>query len=330
MKIAIITDGNNTLGMGHVYQSICLAGLLLQRGIPLDEIHFITKSHENVLNLIKGSGFQVDQYHNDNSIFFALRSENFDRIIFDKLDVSTELAIRIKQELQVKLIIFTNLTDANLYADITILADIGSDFKNIYRKDNITGQIQFFGPKYWLLRPEFYLLKKKSKEFNFPTEKVMLMFGGADSSNITTAVLNALLEMNNSFDITVVLGSAFNHYKELDEVILNNCSLNSKVKVLKNISNVAEIMHHNHVVFASPGLSFFEALFLGVPVVGFHQNELQRDVYKGFLTTFDISEIYKLPELINKRDYILPNDPFIKSMEIAEGYDEILNEILNK
>ena len=53
MKIAMITDGNNTLGMGHVYQSICLAGLLLQRGIPLANIRFLTKSNENVLNLIK-------------------------------------------------------------------------------------------------------------------------------------------------------------------------------------------------------------------------------------------------------------------------------------
>jgi spore coat polysaccharide biosynthesis predicted glycosyltransferase SpsG len=328
MKIAIITDGNNKLGMGHVYQTISLAGFLLKKNLSSNDILFMTQSGENVLKLITESGFSVNQYHDDNAIFNALKNENPDRIIFDKLDVSTELALRIKEELHIRLSVFTNLTEANLYADITVLADIGSNFKNIYRKDRSNGQVQFFGPKYWLLRPEFYEFKKKQKNHAQSTKNIMLIFGGADMSNITSTVLNTILQIDSSFNINVVLGAAFIHNNELDEVISNNNISKSKVQIVKNIKNVAEMMYNNDVVFASPGLSFFEALVVGTPVIGFHQNDLQRDVYKGFLTTFDKSELYKLSEMIKNQAYIFPEDPFIQSMEIGEGYGEILNEIL--
>lgn len=87
-------------------------------------------------------------------------------------------------------------------------------------------------------------------------------------------------------------------------------------------------MFDSDVVFASPGLSFFEALAVGTPVIGFHQNELQRDVYKGFLTTVDISELDKLPLMIKNKSFIFPDNPFVVSMEIGEGKDEFINEIL--
>ena len=328
MKITIITDGNNTLGMGHVYQSIVLARLLLQKNISVNNIVFFTKSKENVMNLIRESGFIVNQYSDDDEIFNALSITNPDRIIFDKLNVSPELAIKIKNNLDIRLIIFTNLTDANLYADITVLADIGSDFQNIYRRDEKTGQIQFFGPKFWLLRPEFYEFKKKLKTHALSTKNLMLIFGGADMSNITSAVLNTLLQLDSAFNITVVLGSAFIHYPELEDTILKNKGSISKVKIVKNIKNVAQVMFSSDLVFASPGLSLFEALAVGTPVLGFHQNDLQRDVYKGFLTTFDKSDLNRLSEIIRNREYIFPESSFIKNMEIAEGYDDILNEIL--
>ena len=42
MKIVIITDGNNKLGMGHVYQSMALADLLSTKTDGKSEIIFLT------------------------------------------------------------------------------------------------------------------------------------------------------------------------------------------------------------------------------------------------------------------------------------------------
>ena len=202
MQIVIITDGNSTLGMGHVYQSLTLAETLLQVKDINADITFITKSDKPIVDLIEKRGFKVICLQNDDLIFDKLKELNPDRIIFDKLDVSPDLAKNIKEKLGIKLIIFTNLTEANDYADVTVLADIGSDFENIYTTDSESGQVKFFGPKYWLLRPEFYQYQKDSNAANNPIKNIMLMFGGADPCNISSGVLNELLKMDAKFSIT--------------------------------------------------------------------------------------------------------------------------------
>ena len=330
MNIAIITDGNNTLGMGHVYQSVTLAGELSKKMDSKSKIFFITKSERIVIDRISDAGFDVYQHSDDDAILNALNSEAPDRVIFDKLDVSPLLAKRIKESIGCKLIIFTNLTTANQYADITVLADIGSNFTNVCERDPISGAVHFYGPRYWMLRPEFFIYTKKTKKPLLHVKNVMLIFGGADHLNLTSAVLNELLSMlGHDFDIMAVVGAAFKHKEELNAVIDQNRNTKNNVQIVHDLRDVAEAMHRSDVVFASPGLSFFEALAVGTPVVGFHQNELQRDVYRGYLTTLDKSELYRLSSIIENKSFIFPDDPFVSSMEIGQGKDELIDAILS-
>ncbi len=329
MKIAIITDGNNELGMGHVYQSLTLAELLTKSLSKNSEIVFLTKSNKNVCEQIFQKGFKVTTYPNDDKIFDALENFKPDRIIFDKLDVAVSLAQKIKEQINCKLIICTNLTEANEYADVTVLADIGSDFKNIYRQDKVTGKTQIWGPKYWLLRPEFYEYKQRGKIIPPSVKNIMMLFGGTDPCNFSSQILNELLHMDSTFDIKLIHGSAFEHKQELNSVINTNKKTKSSLQVLENVKNVAELMYKSDLVFASPGLSFFEALAVGTPVIGFHQNELQRDVYKGYLTTYGQNDINQTCKLIIDKAFIYPSDYYIKMMEIGEGKYEIIDAILN-
>jgi spore coat polysaccharide biosynthesis predicted glycosyltransferase SpsG len=329
MKTAIITDGNSTLGMGHVYQAITLAGELLKKIDERSKIFFITKSDLIVIDRLSETGFDVYQFPDDDAILNALVNEAPDRIIFDKLDVSPLLAKQIKETIGCKLIIFTNLTMANRYADMTVLADIGSNFENICEKNAISGGIHYYGPKYWILRPEFFIYTKRTKKPLSIVRNVMLIFGGADQSNLTSEVLNELLRMSSTFEITVVVGAAFTHQEELDAVIEQNRKTQSTFQIVYNLKEVAETMHKSDVVFASPGLSFFEALAVGTPVLGFHQNELQRDVYKGYLTTLDKSELFRLSSIIENKSFIFPDDPFVASMKIGQGKDELIHAILS-
>lgn len=329
MKIAIITDGNNTLGMGHVYQSVTLAGELLKKMDSQSKIYFITKSDHIVIERLSETGFDVHQYSDDDAILNALIGETPDRIIFDKLDVSPLLARQIKERIACKLTIFTNLTEANQFADVTVLADIGSNFKNIFARDEITGAVHFWGPKYWLLRPDFFKYNKRRKKPLECVKKIMLIFGGADQSNLTSAVLNELLCIDFAFEIMVVVGPAFRHEGELHAVIEQDRTTKNSIQLVHNLKTVAEAMHRSDLVFASPGLSFFEALTVGTPVVGFHQNELQRDVYRGYLTTLDKSELFRISSIIEKKEFIFPDSPFIASMEIGQGKDEIIQTILS-
>ncbi|MBL4911537.1 MAG: hypothetical protein JKX78_16195 [Alteromonadaceae bacterium] len=329
MKIFIITDGNNQLGMGHIYQSMTLVGYLLEQADYDLNITFITKSDHCVISLLKSSGCNVVSCKNDNEIFNLLASEKPDRIIFDKLDVSPLLAKKIKQELTAKLLIFTNLTTANDHADVAILADIGSNFENIFIKNKDTGQIKIYGPKYWLIRPEFFLLKSNYKKDDSLVKNIMLIFGGADPANLSSIVLDELLTINIPFKISIVLGAAFQHQKELDKVIKSNGSL-STINIYRNVTNIAEMMSINDLVLASPGLSFFESLVVGTPVIGFHQDSLQQKTYKDILPTVDKKDIDQLSYMITNNQFIFPHSSKIKKMAIGEGKDQIIQEILLK
>ena len=135
--------------------------------------------------------------------------------------------------------------------------------------------------------------------------------------------------LGSDFEIMAVVGAAFKHHEELNAVIEQNRSTQNNVQIIHNLKDVAEAMHRVDVVFASPGLSFFEALAVGTPVVGFHQNELQRDVYGGYLTTLDKSELFRLSSIIENKSFIFPDDPFVASMEIGKGKDELIHSILS-
>lgn len=325
-KIIIIVDGSRELGMGHIYQSLTLANSIAERTNSTSNILFLTKSDKEFTRILELTGFKVHQCRDDDEIYSVLESNKPDRVVFDKLDVSPVLAKKIKQYIKAKLVIMTNLTEANQYADITVLSDIGSNFKNIANRSK-SGKVEFFGPKYWLLRPEFYKLKEKKRKPLETVRKILLIFGGADPMNFSSHVLQQLLQMKREFKIDLILGAAFPYEKELNKVMATYAS-RSSVSVQKNVKNVAEMMHQSDVVFASPGLSFFETLAVGAPVLGFHQNDIQRDAYQGLLPTIGKSELDQLESIIEQRKFIYPTDSFVKGLEIGMGKDDIVTEIL--
>jgi spore coat polysaccharide biosynthesis predicted glycosyltransferase SpsG len=329
MKIVIVTDGNSTLGLGHIYQSLSLAAALQQRCGAELVLRFLTKSGDNVRSLIRNAGFDEAYCASDAEILATLQNDPPRCVIFDKLDVAPELAQAIKQTVPASLAIFTNLTAANDYADLAVLADMGSDFKNVRRIDPVTGAVKINGPRYWLLRPEFYGLSAKAPAVRAPVQQIMLMFGGADPANYSSLVLDRLLAMPAALSILLVLGSAFPHEAQLQAVLARHAGSRSQLRIRKNVSNVAQEMRAHDVVFASPGMSFFEALAVGTPVLGFHQNALQQQVYAAVFRTLGPDDLGQLPEIIQTQQFVNPADAVVAAMEIGRGKDEILDYILN-
>ena len=88
------------------------------------------------------------------------------------------------------------------------------------------------------------------------------------------------------------------------------------------------MMSRQDVVFTSPGLSFFESLAVGTPVIGFHQNELQKKSYQEIIPTVDKENIGTLVSMISNKEFIFADDEVIKCMEIGEGIETIIEEIL--
>lgn len=311
--------------MGHVQQSITIAQELGSAA----QVRFLTKSGPAVLAKIRESGFEADRLDSDMELLRTLVSADPDIVIFDKLDVAEELARDIKARLRARLVIFTNLTEANRYADVAVTADIGSRFQNVTFTDEATKTRYYYGPKYWVLRREFHEYRRRGKRSRAPVERVLLMFGGSDPADITSVALEQLLQREHTPAVDVILGAHFGHEHAVREVLDRHSSRRATVTLHRNISNVAEMMFDSDLVLASPGLSAFEALCVGTPVIVVPQDELQRDTYRGFMRMLERDELGRLGGMIDRAEFTYPDDEHIAAMEIGEGVAELKQVILN-
>lgn len=330
LKVCFITDGGRHLGLGHVQQSTTFAREL----VSLAEVSFLTKSDEMVLAKISESGFEVTWHESDAAILRHLKTMNPNIVIFDKLDVAEKLARVIKQTLHTRLVIFTNLTKANRYADIAVTGhrdgsfDISSRFENVRFTDEKTKTLYFYGPKYWILRPEFYEYGRKEKARAAKAERVLLIFGGSDPANLTSASLNQLLPFKKTLKIDVVLGTHFHHNDDLQRVLQQDEGINKSVTFYRNIPNVAELMYSANLVIASPGLSAFEALRVGTPIITVAHDIQQRNAYQGIIQVLERDELWKLADLIENEKFTYPDDARILRMEIGQGIHELKEAIM--
>jgi spore coat polysaccharide biosynthesis predicted glycosyltransferase SpsG len=323
VKICFIADGGRQMGMGHVLQATTFAKEFRTAAAAT----FVTKSDDTVLSAIRESGFQATGLQTDADILRHLRALNPDIIVFDKIDVDEELARNIKKTIRAGLVIFTNLTAANRHADIAVTADIGSCFKNVSYTDSETNTRYYYGPRYWILRPEFHGYDKKASRRR--PERVLLIFGGSDPSNLTSVALEELLGMKEMPAIDVILGAHFAHHESVDRILARSAGKAGRITVHKNVRNVAALMYRADLAIASPGLSVFEALRVGTPVIVMPHDDLQRDTYMGFMRMLEKKEISELAPMIETADFTYPDEHHIATMEIGEGVGELRDAILN-
>ncbi len=310
--------------MGHVVQATTFAKELW----PAANVTFATKSDDTVLAAIRWSGFQATAFRSDGEILGHLRALDPDIIVFDKIDVDERLVGEIKRTLRASVVIFTNLTAANKHADIAVTADIGSRFDNVTYTDPETGTRYFHGPKYWVLRPEFHDYKGKQKTDRSRPKRVLLIFGGADPSNLTSAALEELLGMDEMPELDVILGAHFGHDESVNEIRLRSETKWERIAVHRNVGNVAALMYRADVVIASPGLSAFEALRVGTPIIVMPHDDLQRDTYRGFMRMLEKKHVAALPRMIEAAQFTYPDEDHIAAMEIGEGVRELRDVIL--
>lgn len=283
----------------------------------------MTKSTREVNSILEADGFDVIACNDDDEIFDYIKGHHPDVVIVDKLDFSPKLAERIKQ-LPSTFAIFTCITEANQYADITVMGAMDSHFKNTKEFLNEGKTISFHGPRYLILRPEFFRTFNKKSSFS---GKVLLLLGGADPANMTCSIVKTMIESGDQYDVKAIIGRAFANKEELDYIVAYNHS-NTHVEIIENTSKVSEYMQWADVVIVSPGISFFEALKTKTPVIVFNQNQFQHDAWAEDMTTYDKEDINLLPSILRDKDFVYTDDLRVVSMDIGNGVDELIETII--
>ncbi len=246
--------------------------------------------------------------------------------MFDKFEVE-ENVVRSVKELGAKIVLLDSESKANRYADIVINAIVGAKERCDVKEVNNTRY--YYGLKYIILRKEFHKYWRKKKEISRDIEKVLLIFGGSDPSNLTSKTLDAISKYD--FKATLVLGPHFTFFDELGEV-LRKCR---GVSVLRDVNNVAELMYESDLVITSLGLTTFEAFCTGTPTIVICQNELQRklyqhlsDVVRYLLLKFERTKLIELVDELSDRNTRKEISDYEKKVCDGKGVERVKQIIL--
>lgn len=325
IRINIFTEGGLKLGLGHIYRTLSLANQLKKYA----NIKFLTTSGAIEINKIRENNFEFFRGENITEIKNQLDLNKPQIVIIDKLEVEESFCRDIKQSFNPRVVIFGNTSSANKFADIVINAAIGTNYRNKSFIDKNTNTLYFEGPKYLVLRDEFYE-HKNSYEFKNDLKRILLIFGGSDQANLTSRVLNKLLSMDYDFKIDVVLGVKFGFHFELNQVLDKHERKEEKVNIYKDVNNISELILNSDLIITSPGTTMFESFCIGAPTIAFYQNPYQKNVmFKNFPMAFDFNEIYNFEGFIfgfyNK---YYENKKKIDALEVGMGKDEIIKSII--
>lgn len=251
-SIAFYVNGNNQLGLGHIYRVVQLADEFFTK----PDIYYDKNQTdpavfgETTHNLIGVDGVQ--------GLFSALHQHQYDRFVNDILSTSQEYMEDLKQCLpNAKIINFEDEGKGAYLADLVFNALYEDRFT-----DNVkTGEKYFIASKLFLIYDPI--------EIRQQVQDVFVAFGGADPQNYSDRVLKIITKPEyKNVNFHVVIGRAKNNVQEL---LKYNSFPN--IEVLYNISNMPEVMSQCDVALTSRGRTGYELAVLGIPTIAIAQNE---------------------------------------------------------
>jgi UDP-2,4-diacetamido-2,4,6-trideoxy-beta-L-altropyranose hydrolase len=245
-KIVIKTDGNNSMGLGHVYRSLNLAKELKKRNI---KVIFLTESV--ILKNIIPKSFTIINIKKNN-LQKILDSVDPKIIVIDKLkENSNELKILGKKS-KIIAIDYRSKNKKMIKFGINML----------YQKSGICGKNSFSGFNLTILSES--ITKKNPIKISKKVKKILVIQGGSDTRSNTPKIIESLNQINEDIQIDVVVGASFQYWKKLEKSIDNSIH---HVKLFYNSKNIGKIMRANDIAITGGGMTSLELCYLGIPSI---------------------------------------------------------------
>lgn len=304
------------IGTGHIKRCVAIANTLVKKKkCKIEDISFVTRRFKNYnigYRLVKSSGFQIEKIP-DHELVWNTKKEAF---VLKNLDPLVLIIDRLStklywtKELSSRLVCFDDIGTGTKKADVII----NGILHNLPHKKN-----RYVGYNYLFLEnTRNRLIKKK---INSKIKYVVVSFGGYDHRNLTSFFLETI--KNNTFflknrvniDILVGKDSSKNlnkWKKQIKELTKNNC-LNIKLSIF--VSDFFKRLSKADIAILSGGTTVFNALSMGIAVIGIPQYKHQLDTLKNL-------ESYNTVKLGCKNMSLKKEDFIISFNELANSIDK--------
>lgn len=247
-------NGTAEVGMGHVMRCLALAGELHRRGVPCAFAMDAGRGR----GVVRDKGFPVIELADGDALIDVVSGESASLLFLDAPELLSRSEVKAIRETGVRVADIDDASAQRLECDLVFHPPVPQVAELDW--DGFTGS-RFCGWEWVPLRPEF------SRPAPMPDNDppvVLVTMGGSDPAMMTEKVLESLAGSMVPFHARVVCGPAF---ARLEAVWRLGDKMDSEVKILNNVGDMAAVMHGVDLAVASFGVTAYELAALGVPSV---------------------------------------------------------------
>ena len=284
MNIVFRVDSSSQMGVGHLMRCLTLADELKKQNHNATFIcrelkgNLIKSIEHRVLILPIDKDFQSDDLYlswlgatqeQDAKQTIQVIHDNADLLIVDSYALDEVWHKQLKPHAK-KIMVIDDLADREFDCDVLLNQNLASKQGDYQGKVPSDCEL-LLGCEYALLRPEFAAFRKRALEKRKKTQEIkniLISMGGSDKKNIT---YNVLQQLNDGFNIVVVLSSASLHREMIMDYVKGK-----NIEVIINADNMAELMLDADLAIGAGGSTSWERCCLGLPTLLFVTAENQK------------------------------------------------------
>lgn len=277
MKVLFRADASVALGSGHIMRCLTLAQALVRKGA---ECHFICRELPgNLVSVIRQQGFLVMLLPNNikNEKADAMHtiqqlSSEYQLLVVDHYQLG-ELYCTLLRTYCQYIMVIDDLADRHHNCDILLDQNLLPDAKKRY--DDLLPQhtIQLLGPRYALLRDEFY----HTAPATIPRH-ILISFGGSDEANLTTMALQAIKALKSPPVTADIVIGANNPWQPM---LVERVSQMPNVRLHIQTSAMASLMAKAELMLGAGGATHWERCISKLPglIVTVAENQVSTTAY---------------------------------------------------
>jgi spore coat polysaccharide biosynthesis protein SpsF len=297
-------DGGWRRGMGHISTGLALCQRLKKGGM---DVLFLVRGEPEVIRTIEAAGYPVQRLDGSarretKDVLAVLNHLRPELYVTDLLSVPQDYAPELRA-MGIKTLSIDVLGTTKFTPDVIVNRSLAPERISKYSRSGSTKH--FLGPQHAILGEAFAHAHRKKKHIRFPPKNIVLTFGGSDPKNLTVKALKAIERVPGDFTVTVVIGAAYKHQQQLEHML---AGMTKRVRVLRNIANMAEVLHAADAAISAGGYTLHELACTGTPALVMSLEPGQRvnaKEFTGYETIVDAGwgpdiTVEKLTESIKK------------------------------
>ena len=260
-------DASFSIGYGHLVRCLVLANELKNSHNCSVEFAMLSSSIPSNYNDI--SSYKISRPFLKNTELFEESAWLLELVIRKDVDIlildtRTKLNSKVIAQIREKGIVIATIDDPEdkrIECDLAFYSPVSPVLKLNW--NGFKGEV-YIGWEWIILRPQFYLSNKNSRQDYIMQNNILVSMGASDPNHLTLLALRNLEKLNQKINLTIIIGKEFR-----DRIQLNNLVSNSKhlISIIEDVVDMANQMKLADLAIISFGVTAYEAAAIGLPSI---------------------------------------------------------------